>query len=382
LLVVFVGVGFVSSPHFPSHVMFAADHILGRYGFQESGYHCRNNRYHHETDLSKLTSAALPGMSSSPPVLDWKDYSPEKLREISEGYRLPVVIKGMFTDSEAGKLWRFPYFDKMYGNQTIIYHELEYPITGITSSFQRQNSPVTLHDYIVNVTAGGHRVLGNDHYLLTDYPGLIEQLELKRWQTFDGMEVLPLSLRFFMGGNNTGVGWHAATSHNLFIEVHGKKLFKWLNPDEVGLGNLFPTLSNKLPAIEHCPGHFYDPKVKTWEYVLDHGDAAFTPAWVWHATRHLEPTIAVGLRMESFLQDIRAAPLQSFLAEFSSEIPGMPFFNAFTRGLLQGVGVRLQGQALSRDEKENGYKWDWVRDYIQAGGKLLAEEEKNAQWKL
>jgi len=166
------------------------------------------------------------------------------------------------------------------------------------------------------------------------------------------------------------------------VEVHGKKLFKWLNPDDVGLGDLFPTLSNKLPAIEHCPGHFYNPKVKTWEYVLDHGDAAFTPAWVWHATRHLEPTIAVGLRMESFLQDIQAAPLQSFLAEFSSEIPGMPFFNAFTRGLLQGIGVRLQGQALSREEKENGYKWDWVRDYIQAGGKLLAEENKDTQWKL
>jgi len=310
------------------------------------------------------------------------EYSPEKLRELSQNYRLPVVIQGLFKESQAGQLWSMEYFDKLYGNQTIIYHELQFPITGITSSFQRQNSPVSLHDYIENVTAGGPRVLGNDHYLLRDYPLLIEQLELPRWGNFDGNPVLPLSLRFFMGGNNTGVGWHAATSHNLFIEVKGKKLFKWLNPQEVSLGDLHPTLSNKLPAIEHCPGHFYDKNINTWEYILDDGDACFTPAWVWHATLHLEPTIAVGLRMESFLHDLRSAPLQSFLAEFSSDIPGVPFFNAFMRGALQALGVRLQGQALSVEEKENGYKWDWVRDYIQAGGKLASEEQKDSQWKL
>jgi len=301
---------------------------------------------------------------------------------LSQNYRLPVVVKGLFKESQAGKLWTMDYFDTMYGSQTIIYHELQFPIVGITSSFQRQNSPVSLHDYISNVTAGGNRVLGNDHYLLRDYPVLIEQLELNRWGSFDGMPVLPLSLRFFMGGNNTGVGWHAATSHNLFIEVKGKKLFKWLDPRIVGLGDLHPTLSNKLPAIEHCPGHFYNRDIPTWEYVLDDGDAAFTPAWVWHATRHLEPTIACGVRMESFLHDIRSAPLQTFLAEFSSDIPGIPFFNAFTRGTLHALGVRLQGQALSQEEKEKGYKWDWVRDYIQAGGKLASEDKKNTQWKL
>jgi hypothetical protein len=321
-------------------------------------------------------------MASEPPSILWKDYTPELLREKSDNYRLPVVVKGMFTDSEAGKLWTMDYFNKHYGNQTIIYHDLHYPIRGITSSFQRQHSPTTMSDYIANVTAGGHRVLGNDHDLLVDYPVLIEQLELPRWDTFDGMPVLPLSLRFFMGGNNTGVGWHAATSHNLFIEVHGKKLFKWLDPRIVGLGDLHPTLSNKLPAIEHCPGHYYNPALPTWEYVLDNGDAAFTPAWVWHATLHLEPTIAVGIRMESFLHDVRSSPFLSFLAEFSSDIPGVPFFNALTRGVLQFLSVRLQGQALSRVEKEKGYPWDWVRDYIQAGGKLASEDAKGTQWKL
>lgn len=381
-VVVLVAAGWASSPHFPQHVLFTYDHLLGRFGFQEAGFHCRNNRYNHETDFSKMTAAALPGMASSPPVIEWKDYTPEKLKEVSLNYRLPVVIKGMFTDSVAGKEWTMEYFDNLYGNQTIIYHELQYPIEGITSSFQRQHLPTSLHNYIENVTAGGHRVLGNDHYLMLDHPVLIEQLELNRWKTFDGMPILPLSLRFFMGGNNTGVGWHAATSHNLFVEVKGKKLFKWMPPQSTGIGDLYPTLSNKLPAIEHCPGHYYNPNLKTWEYVLDNGDAAFTPAWVWHATRHLEPTIAVGLRMESFLHDLRSAPMLTFLAEFSTDIPGIPFFNAFTRGILQTFGIRLQGQPLSQHEKENGYKWDWLRDYMQAGGKLASEDQKDSQWKL
>jgi len=86
--------------------------------------------------------------------------------------------------------------------------------------------------------------------------------------------------------------------------------------------------------------------------------------------------------MESFLHDLRSAPFQTFLAEFSSDIPGIPFFNAFTRGILQSFGVRLQGQALSQHEKENGYKWDWLRDYLQAGGKLASEDKKDSQWKL
>jgi len=259
---------------------------------------------------------------------------------------------------------------------------LQYPIDGITSSFQRQKTPTSLHEYVQNVTGGGHRVLGNDHYMLLDYPELIEDLELPRWGTFDGMPILPLSLRLFMGGVNTGVGWHAATSHNLFVEVKGKKLFKWFPPDTTSLHDLHPTLSNKLPAIEHCPGHFYDGRLKTWEYILDDGDAAFTPAWVWHATRHLEPTIAVGLRMESFLHDMRSYPLLSALSEVSTDLPGLPVVNAIGRAVLQGFGIRLQGQPLSRKQKVEGYPMDWLRDYIQAGGKLKSEDEKDSQWKL
>jgi len=115
---------------------------------------------------------------------------------------------------------------------------------------------------------------------------------------------------------------------------------------------------------------------------LDDGDACFTPAWVWHSTHHLENTIAVGLRMESFLHDLTRYPLQTFLSEFSTDIPGVPFFNAFTRGILQAFGIRIQGQALSRHEKDNGYKWDFLRDYMQAGGKLASEDDREKQWKL
>jgi len=378
-----LAIGWASVPNFTSYVLFASDHVIGRFTTQPYRYHCANNRFHAETDLSKLVVAPVdPSMVSEPPSIEWKDNTPELMFKLSDGYRLPVVIKSMFTDSEAGIKWTQQWFDEHYGQQNIIYHDLTFPIDAITSSFQRQESPTTLHNYVANVTGGGHRVLGNDHYMLLDHPELIEMLELHRWGTFDGMPVLPLSLRLFMGGVDTGVGWHAATSHNLFVEVKGKKLFKWFPPDTTPLSSLHPTLSNKLPAIEHCSGHYYPPTLKTYEYVLQDGDAAFTPAWVWHATRHLEPTVAVGIRMESFLDDVRAAPFQTFLSEFSSDIPGIPFFNAFTRGLLQSIGVRLQGQPLSKHEQENGYKWDWLRNYIQAGGKLASEDKKDAQWKL
>jgi len=382
LVAIFFAYGFATNPNFPKYVMFSWDHFQGRFGFQQPGYHCKNNRFGHSLDYDTMVAEARPGKARPPPAIDAKDYTPEKMKILSNNYRLPVVIKGLFAESVAGRTWTQPWFAENYGKQTVIYHDLEFPIQGITSSFQRQHLPTSLAEYIRNVSDGGHRVLGNDHYMLLDHPKLIEHLELQRWISFDEMPILPLSLRLFMGGIDTGVGWHAATSHNLFIEVKGKKLFKWFPPNTTSLADLHPTLSNKLPAIEHCPGHYYNPALETWEYVLDDGDAAFTPAWVWHATRHLEPTIAVGLRMESFLHDARSASLLAFLSEFSSDLPGLPGFNAFTRGILQFSGVRLQGQALSEQEQREGYAMDWLRDYIQAGGKLTSEDERDSQWKL
>eukprot|EP01126_Amoeba_proteus_P052354 TRINITY_DN6312_c0_g1_i8.p1 TRINITY_DN6312_c0_g1~~TRINITY_DN6312_c0_g1_i8.p1 ORF type:complete len:196 (+),score=28.06 TRINITY_DN6312_c0_g1_i8:531-1118(+) len=170
-------------------------------------YHCKNNRFGHTTDYSTLVPEGRSDKVSPPPTIAYKDYTPEKLKVLSNNFRLPVVVQGMFTSSVAGKLWSAEYFDERFGNQSIIYMDCKYPITSISSSFQRQNDPTSMHEYVKNISNGGQRILGNDHYLMLDYPELIEQLELNRWGSFDGMPILPLSLRFFMGTKDTGVGY-------------------------------------------------------------------------------------------------------------------------------------------------------------------------------
>mmetsp|Transcript_27009 Transcript_27009/g.75481 ORF Transcript_27009/g.75481 Transcript_27009/m.75481 type:complete len:418 (+) Transcript_27009:169-1422(+) len=384
VIVAVVGVAamWLTIPKFDAWCLFCYDHILGRFGFQnEKMYHCKLNRFDAETDFSKLVHSPVdPSKVIPPPTINASEYSPELVRRMTDNFRLPIRIKGLFKESVAGKKWTPEYIRDTYGDQKIIYHDLEFPIVGPTSTFQREHQ-WTMGEFVDDILQGGHKVLGNDHYLMKDYPELIEELELDRWVEFDSMPIKPLSLRFFMGGNWTGVGWHAATSHNLFVEVYGKKLFKWL-PPSTSASRLNPTLSNKLPAVEHCEGHFYDPDLVTMEAVLEPGDAIYTPAWVWHATRHLEPTVAVGLRMESFLHDVKTAPQWAFLSEFSSDIPGVPFFNGLVRGIIHSIGLRIQGQPLSRQEKEHGYPLEWLKDYMQAGGKLKSEEQKDTQWKL
>eukprot|EP01126_Amoeba_proteus_P052351 TRINITY_DN6312_c0_g1_i11.p1 TRINITY_DN6312_c0_g1~~TRINITY_DN6312_c0_g1_i11.p1 ORF type:complete len:189 (-),score=25.62 TRINITY_DN6312_c0_g1_i11:392-958(-) len=142
-------------------------------------YHCKNNRFGHTTDYSTLVPEGRSDKVSPPPTIAYKDYTPEKLKVLSNNFRLPVVVQGMFTSSVAGKLWSAEYFDERFGNQSIIYMDCKYPITSISSSFQRQNDPTSMHEYVKNISNGGQRILGNDHYLMLDYPELIDQTTQK-----------------------------------------------------------------------------------------------------------------------------------------------------------------------------------------------------------
>jgi hypothetical protein len=60
-------------------------------------YHCAKNRFDAITDYSKLVHTAVnSSMVVPPPTIDVSEYTPELVKKMTDNYRLPILIKGLF----------------------------------------------------------------------------------------------------------------------------------------------------------------------------------------------------------------------------------------------------------------------------------------------
>eukprot|EP01124_Arcella_intermedia_P015718 TRINITY_DN22295_c0_g1_i1.p1 TRINITY_DN22295_c0_g1~~TRINITY_DN22295_c0_g1_i1.p1 ORF type:complete len:336 (-),score=48.32 TRINITY_DN22295_c0_g1_i1:85-1092(-) len=310
-------VNLVCIPNVTEHLLFIGDYVGSALGMNLSP--CVSNRYSHQVDLSRLVHAAASGMAGTPPVIPAEEYTPEELRRRSWEYRLPVVVRGLFAGSPACSEWDLAYFAREYGVMTVQPFETPYP-TNSTFSSQKPLKRRSLHDFAVQEALGSQVVLGEESQALVNR--MMPFVQWRRWKELgaDSTDASP-SFQFILSQSGGSLGWHASGLEELFVVASGRTLFKWLNPFEIGMADMFPALSGEGPLVEHCVGHYYEPGMKTLEVVLEKGDAVFSPAWVWQSRHHLESSVVVQSGMENHLgvvNSIIAAPLQTFLTQWKT----------------------------------------------------------------
>mmetsp|Transcript_6066 Transcript_6066/g.9163 ORF Transcript_6066/g.9163 Transcript_6066/m.9163 type:complete len:477 (+) Transcript_6066:92-1522(+) len=201
----------------------------------------------------------------------------------------------------------------------------------------------TLAEYVSSRSDPEHPCyLDNNANIFEKKPFLEDELEL--WRFSKHMSGIPATSRASMPRNylfsqmfmsvfdTTGALFHCANYNNLFMMIHGRKKWTFVDPSNSFL--MYPMMNglfkdsksfltwmvmhgNNSDAIidEHFPLYRYAPK---YEYTLEPGDMLLNPPWNWHMVENLDKEsigIAQRWRMASVWPYTNA--LFSFL-QFSS----------------------------------------------------------------
>jgi hypothetical protein len=149
------------------------------------------------------------------------------LKEYTNNYRTPIVIKGLIKDFPCVKKWNIEYLKTKCG---------QYSVNGFTKpsgkdllTDQFNGVKVLTNVNFANacdmIKKGEPIYINNFHSIFIDCKVLQEDLDLKRLNDITPIEYSDTSQLFF-GPKGTGTTLHCAMKSNVFYNVKGKK--KWI----------------------------------------------------------------------------------------------------------------------------------------------------------
>jgi hypothetical protein len=218
-----------------------------------------------------------------------KDYG--HLEEIEPGC-YPLVFNGVASGWKACRKWDFEYIKDNYGDDKsfILYSE--------TENGEMLYEETTLRDAIDRMREDPNVNL-RFQPLLQRHPQMVEDLDIRFYDTLMPRNAVNANKQFFMAGGGAFTPIHTAIQNLLFLQVFGEK--EWIvYPPEDTMG-----LS---PKIERTPYFFSDfnpirdqdkgdnKALKGYRTVLGPGDVLYLPSFWWHFVRNLSDCISVGFR--------------------------------------------------------------------------------------
>ena len=243
------------------------------------------------------------------PIIDAKDYTFEKLKAATEGFRYPAIVRGLFTGSAAEKKWKDPeYLSSRIGEFIIpvvskaTYNTLQnerelLPFrTAYTEIVTDPDSKKYLFFPVESRQNFNHSDVGTNIELKRRVNEVVkEDLDLDRiWKGFGG----PNHSTYFTaqiivgrGSNDsdqtTGTGWHCAAGNNWFAQVVGTK--RWFFMDPKYSSKMYPLRGGKVnmqtgnrdmaSIHDHIPLRYSD---------LIAGDLLYNPDWEWHTIKNYD----------------------------------------------------------------------------------------------
>jgi len=249
------------------------------------------------------------------PIIQAADFSMETLRDATNNWNNPALVKGLFNNTKALNEWHTGRIVEKLGMHTI-------PVVdnGTFGQSQNERSRLTFGEafneivdtdsskYIFFPAKARYRTqkdIQEGEMFQRELDELVvSDLELDRiWKGF-GTSVHPnfkgAQVVVGKGKKNprltTGSGWHCAIGGNWFIQVHGGK--RWWFVDQEHADLLLPlrigkiafhsSRDNMIDVQQHIPTKYADVMA---------GDLLFNPDYEWHAIQNHEGlSIAVPIR--------------------------------------------------------------------------------------
>lgn len=252
------------------------------------------------------------------PEIAAADYSYEKLREVSQNFRVPVVIRGLFSETAAVKKWaKKGYLTSKIGKHRIPimrkgnpYEQEDRYMGTVTEGVQEiYNNPTSLTTLFFPVLSRfqyNTSEIENTRRLEEDVQNLIREdlnvdsliwdgFSTEKHKHFHSMQMV-IGRGAQPGKNYTGLAWHSEPGRNWFVQVHGSKRWHFLAPKHSPL--LLPNRESlnaiatsdmyKMEELHHrLPMRYVELKA---------GDVLCNPDWEWHHTRN-NPGLSIGVPM-------------------------------------------------------------------------------------
>lgn len=214
----------------------------------------------------------------------------------------PLYIPGYVRACPAVELWSTDFFKARYGADVVPAidgdHYDKMTLADVVDMIKTGDG---CHQKYLQAVAD----LFCNHEELLDYLPMRALFKLQR-SGFHGAEL-------FMGAGGTGSPWHAANEWTFFVNVAGRKQWKFIKP-EFTL-HMKPYYQKDLIYVVSAYADSDPEGITTYDVTLNPGDLLVFPAWWWHRVRNLtEETIGVAVRFRTLTQQVKSPnPLLSML---------------------------------------------------------------------
>lgn len=249
-------------------------------------------------DRDPLPKMGLPELETASPLL---------FNYLTQKKTHPVVIKGLFSNTNAVKNWCSDYFKEHYGDTSLLTltgtFNTKNAYTSFTQKAQCQYMP--LRESITNMLANkGKYYVNNVTEIFMKHPELLDDLQLNTLKSLDNSidKNSWLKLNLFLGGPDTASSLHCAVGGNFFVNVVGKKRWTLIDPKYTPHFKTTPS-SNFGFVISgydlEDPEQMYtlNRTIPMYEVVLEPGDCLYVPPWWLHHVRNkTDFTIGVAIR--------------------------------------------------------------------------------------
>jgi hypothetical protein len=309
---------------------YTIDYLQNRntYTFKEEAQYSENHLEVSNTFLTKYMNknrntrlSKLPRVASRPlPELKIENLSPENVKNISNGFTQPFVVRGLIKDFDCVKKWNLDYFEKEYGNIEVFtfsdVDRLKYSRNGGTKVKQcnNENNLCSIKQICESIRKGEAIYVNNISKLFTVSEQARNELNLDKMEKLFDTKFTNRGLRkqneykdpnfmsqLFFGGKNTGTSMHSASNVNFFYNIVGQKKWGFIDPK---YSSLIKCQSSHQGLFAIAEEDFFSEsknnpflRIPRYETVLNPGDFLFNPAWYWHAVKNkTDYTIAVANR--------------------------------------------------------------------------------------
>jgi hypothetical protein len=224
-------------------IVFRTDDVLFTITFLLSAHTSWNYLESPYWNYVKAKWEKMPVVDPVPiPEIDIKDFTREKLLELSNGLADPVVIRGAIKDSVAVKKWTREYFRENYANETVVVREM----LGDVIRFQHRS----FADFYLMESKGRNVSIVASSSIFYRNKQFKEELMSPVEKDLVGPKGEPIiAQQFFItpGGRSW---YHCAVGNNVFRQIQGQKRWNVIDPKKY---NMFMCPSPVITATSVTP---------------------------------------------------------------------------------------------------------------------------------
>ncbi|CAL2044942.1 unnamed protein product [Caenorhabditis brenneri] len=241
---------------------------------------------------SKNNSSLLKPLPNSIIIEECDDDEETSLEKLISAVNkeIPLLIRNHSSNMPAVQKWTFPFFLQQLHSRT-------FPVEIGTkySDEDWSQKMMTFRSFIQN--SENQQLYLAQHRLFDQVPHLRKDVIIPDICFSESTSTENVDMNMWIGPSDTVSPLHTDPRKNMFVQIHGTKLFRMVSPDDSesvypfdGIISNTSQIDVEHPDMESFPDF---SKVRVFDAIVNAGDALFIPEKWWHFVRSTTPSISI-----------------------------------------------------------------------------------------